>query len=130
MKRMNNRTSWIVLLLAMALCTPGAWAQATTGSILGLVMDQTGAVVVGAHVTATNSQSGLAYDGETNATGEYHVLYIVPGDYVVSAVAPGFQKTQLPPVTLVIDQKLVLNMKLQPGAASETVVVNDLPPVL
>lgn len=117
----------LAILFATATCLN---AQSTSGSILGQVMDQTGAAVPGVRVTATNAAGGMTYSTVSGATGEYHILSLVPGDYRVSAEIKGFETVQMPVVTLVIDQKLVMNLELKPGSVSETVQVTELPPTL
>ena len=68
-----------------------AHAQLYSGSISGTVTDPTGAVVVGAHVMATDRDKGFTYPGTTDSSGRYVLRSIPPGTYSVTARAKGFQ---------------------------------------
>ena len=54
-----------------------------TGIITGVVKDNTGAVIPGAHVTVRNSGTGLTTNTSTDAQGIYVSPPLHPGDYVV-----------------------------------------------
>lgn len=105
-------------------------AQTTTGSILGQVTDSTGAVIPGAAVTATEVNKGIEFRGRTDGVGNYVVLNVTPGHYKVTASAPGFETGEAQNANLVIDQKLLVNFQLKPGAAGTTVVVTQAPTLL
>jgi len=107
-----------------------AGAQATTGSITGQVTDSTGAVIPNAIITATDVNKGVKFHGQTNAVGEYIILSVTPGMYKVTASAQGFETGVAENANLVIDQKLLLNFRLKPGAASTTVIVTQAPTML
>src|SRR5580704_6795042 len=51
---------------AATLCVSCAWGQTVTGSVTGQVTDQSGAVVVGATVTAENTATRVKTSGQTN----------------------------------------------------------------
>ena len=51
-----------------------AIGQTVTGSITGVVTDQSGAFISGAHVTAHNLDTGVNTPTDTNSTGLYHIL--------------------------------------------------------
>src|SRR5215470_16658402 len=73
-----------------ALCLPGlAGAQTTTGTLRGTVKDETGGVLPGATVEATNDDSGFYRNFTSGANGFYN-LSLVPGPYTVKASLPSF----------------------------------------
>jgi Carboxypeptidase regulatory-like domain len=115
------------LLLGFA---ANATAQATTGSITGQVTDSTGAVIPNAVVTATSIDKGVEFHGQTNGVGEYIILNVTPGMYKVTASAPGFENGIVLNANVEIDQKLLQNFSLKPGASSTTVVVTSAPTML
>ncbi len=77
--------------LIALLCSP-APAQSTGGRILGRVADPTGAVLAGVKVTLTNEATGISRSGETNGSGDYNFVEVVPGSYELDFELTGFQK--------------------------------------
>src|SRR5437588_10842646 len=67
------------------------FAQINTGRILGTVTDQTGAVIGGANVTVTNTETGVARTLVADEAGEYVAPNLNPGKYSVRFMVPGFQ---------------------------------------
>jgi Carboxypeptidase regulatory-like domain len=122
-----------VLCLAIAwfaLAPMQSTAQATTGQIIGQVTDSTGAVVPGAKITATDENRGIVFTGVTDRAGNYTLLSVPPGVYSVTAAATGFADDKVEHATLVIDQHMALNFRLNVAAASSTVEVTAAPPPL
>lgn len=108
-------------------CKAGAQ---TTGSITGQVTDSTGAVIPNAAIVATEVNKGTEFRGRSDAIGNYVVLNVTPGTYKVTAASSGFKTAVAVNATINIDQQLLLNFKLNPGAASTTVVVTTAPTML
>lgn len=105
-------------------------AQVTTGTILGTVHDQTGAVVPNAIITVTDTGKGTKSSAKTNETGDYTVPFLIPGTYNVVAESPGFKRTASNNIVLDIDQKARVDLELVPGGATETVEVTTTPPLI
>ncbi|MGA8151845.1 MAG: TonB-dependent receptor [Terriglobales bacterium] len=105
-------------------------AQSTTGSIYGRVTDPTGAVVVGADVTAVNQATGVNYKSQSDAAGNYTVFSLPPGTYTVSVTNTGFQTAKINNVLITIDQKQLVNFQMNVGTSTETVTVTALPTLL
>jgi hypothetical protein len=78
--------SFSILLLASALMFSD-----TRGSVHGKVWDPTGAVVVGAVVTAENIIDGHSWVAQTNNEGEYELDHVQTGHYRMKAEVRGFQ---------------------------------------
>jgi hypothetical protein len=92
-------------------------------NLTGRVEDQTGAIVVGATVTATNVDTGVPHSAKTTAAGVYAIPFLPPGPYELKVEAAGFKTALRSGVVLQISQALEINMKLTAGSASQ--VVND-----
>ena len=92
-------------------------AQQTTGSIVGTVKDQTGAVVNTATVKATNVDTGFTRSAPTNSYGQYRIDYLPVGKYTVEVEAPGFQRFVQQNLALNVDQTLTLDVALTVGAS-------------
>jgi Carboxypeptidase regulatory-like domain len=129
----NCTSTALAFLLAIAGLASAALpcvGQATTGQVVGLVTDPTGASVANAAITVTDEDKGVSFQGQTDATGNYAVVSLPPGIYSVTAEAPGFSESKFTHVVVAIDQHLALNFKLKVGTASTSVEVTEAPPVL
>ncbi|HEX3435223.1 MAG TPA: TonB-dependent receptor, partial [Pseudacidobacterium sp.] len=113
-----------LLLIPTFLITCVAFAQTVTGNITGTVTDSSGAVVVGATVTAHNVATGVDTPVTTNDAGLYIIRFLPIGQYQVTVEANGFGKQILPTFSLEIDQTAKFNVQLQAGAAEQTVEVS------
>ena len=94
----------VACLLAAMLLLSSAFAQTVTGSITGVVTDQSGAVILGANVTAENSATSVKTSAKTNASGVYTIRFLPIGTYTVTVEANGFSTQKIPPFSLEIDQ--------------------------
>lgn len=119
------------LFLSMLLLLPSAAVgQTTTGNITGNVTDPSGAVIVGATVTAHNVATGVNSPATTNASGSYIIRFLPIGPYTVTVEASGFGTQSIPEFSLEIDQTAKFNVMLKPGSASQTVRVSGTAPIL
>jgi hypothetical protein len=127
----NHKLRSILALLLLALVLPmQAFGQVDQGSINGTVKDTSGGSIAGASVTLTNEDTGVTQTMTTNSNGEYIFSPIKIGRYSIMAEFRGFQKVQQKNVTVDVQQKVLADITLPAGAASETVVVNEAPPAL
>jgi Carboxypeptidase regulatory-like domain/TonB dependent receptor len=101
-----------------------------TGSIEGTVTDSTGAVLPGATITATNSDTGVKTTAVSTGAGRYVISLLLPGTYNVAVTASGFSTLSQQHIVVVALAALALDAKLSPGSTTESVVVTDEPPTL
>ncbi len=120
-----RRYSMLLLLLALAF---PALAQAPTGSVRGVIRDQSDAVISGAKVTIS-SKAGVTRAFNTKSDGEYQVGNLPPGEYEIRVAVTGF-KAGLAPVTVQVGENVTIDFKLEVGQASETVVVSGETPAI
>ena len=112
---------FIGLLLSVMTCG-SVWAQATA-QISGSIQDQSGAVLPGAEVTATQTDTGISRMTITNETG-YYVLPSLPlGPYRLEAGLPGFRTFVQRGIVLQVNSNPTINIVLQVGEVSEQVEV-------
>ena len=116
------------LSLAMCAMIP-AWAQ-DTGVLTGTVIDVTGAVVLGAQISAVNVSNNFESTASTNAEGLYRIPFLRPGTYRVRITAPGFKTFIRENVELRIGATLPINASMELGAVAESVQVNAAVPLL
>jgi len=77
------------------------------------------------NVVATNNKTGVAQSTLTNEAGVYIFASLQPGEYSVSAEAPGFRKAVSQHVQLEVSARISVDLKLELGAASESVTVES-----
>jgi Carboxypeptidase regulatory-like domain/TonB dependent receptor-like, beta-barrel len=119
-----------LLLLLMALPATLAWGQGFTAEVLGTVTDNSGASVPQAIISATNSGTGLKTTAVTDAKGSYTLPQLQPGNYSITVEASGFKRYFVEKLTLQVDQRQDLDVKLELGQVSETVnVTSEAPPI-
>src|SRR5215471_2488953 len=105
-------------------------AQDPRGTILGRVMDASGAAVPGAEVRATNESTGVAAAAKTNDAGNFTMPYLLTGNYILSCEHSGFKKWVRQGIEVRINDSVEVNIDLQIGATSETVEVSATTPLL
>ncbi len=113
-----------LLILALALITGGSLLASVTASISGTVTDASGAVVTGANVTATNVETGVVTTQTSNAQGFYSFQSLPLGKYTIGVQMAGFKSYTQTGLVLDVNSALVVDVKLQVGAASEKVEVS------
>jgi hypothetical protein len=117
------------LVLASCLWVVGAtgaspaWAQRTTASIRGTVIDQLNAVIPGATITVTNEETGLSRVTTTNEAGVYVTSELPVGRYTVQAELQGFKTASRTAIVLRVADDYAADFVLEPGTFSDTVTV-------
>jgi hypothetical protein len=120
-----------IALFVLFIGFPGAaWAQKDAGAIVGLVSDESGAVVSAANVTVTDAERGSRLAVTTNAVGEYVASPLRIGHYTVTVEKQGFKKAVAGPIEVNIQDRIAVDVKLTAGAISETMTVTGLAPQL
>src|SRR5947209_10054917 len=126
----GRRTLWfqrcdfrlgILLFLFITVFTSLCLAQEAT--IVGTVMDQTGAAVPNASITITNTDTGITRTITTGADGEYVVPDLRIGHYLIKASASGFSSGERKDLLLQIGDRTRIDFSLQVGNAQETITV-------
>jgi len=127
---MRSLTWLIVVSIGVLLAGLPVFAQTYTGRILGTVTDQTGAALAGAGVVITDVQRGVTRTLKTDQAGEYVAPDLSPGVYKVRAEARGFKAVERLNIPLEVAKDVRIDLTLQPGQVSETVVVSGEVPLL
>ena len=99
------------LLVLLFLGLPAAWAQISSGTIVGLVEDPSGAVIPNAEIAVKQIATGEVRTTHTNANGEFNVPFLQPGGYGVTASAGGFKSKNLSDISLRVDQTVNLHVR-------------------
>src|SRR5271170_2584853 len=101
-----------------------AWGQTGTSSLRGVVLDNSGAAVVGARITLVNTARALQRTTRSNNSGEYEFLALPPGTYTLTAEKDGFSKYEEKGLELLVNVASSVTVKLRVGAEVQNVEVS------
>src|SRR6478672_8479178 len=110
-----------IIVLSLLTCT-AMFAQATA-EISGTVKDQTGAVLPGAEIKATQTDTGIERTTISNETGSYVLPNLALGPYRVEVALPGFRTFVQTGIVLQVNSSPVVNARLEVGQVTEQVEV-------
>ncbi len=122
--RPSSRSLLVAATLILA-ASPMLQAADVTARIRGTVTDPTGSLIPGAIVTATNAETGVAFQAKTQQNGAYEFLHLPIGTYSVTVSAPGFTSFNASGIRLDIDTEYVEPVKLNVGSTQEISVKAD-----
>src|SRR5215468_9842091 len=115
-----KKQAWLLLFFLLSFSAVSL-AQGM-GSIVGTVTDPSGAVLAGAKITATEIGTGLIRMTTADSQGYYVISSLKPAQYTVTIESSGFRSSKQE-VTLLADQALTVNGRLQLGTPTEVVEV-------
>ncbi len=115
-------TSVLLFSIVVLLSGTRLAAQITNG-INGTVTDASGAVMVGADVTATNNATSVMSHTVTSSNGTFILVGLNPGQYTVVVTANGFKKFVQSGVTVEVSKMSGLNFQMAIGTTSASVQV-------
>ena len=117
------RPAAVVLLLVFS--SFASFAQTITGSIVGSVVDPSGAAVINAEVAAVQKATGAKRVAQTNQEGDFLLSSLQPGEYDVTVTATGFKTLQRTAIRLSAQETLPLGrLGMEIGAVSDQVTVS------
>jgi hypothetical protein len=119
----------IAIVATLAAAVPAA-AQQTTGTIAGRVMDEQGAAIPGATVTARSAQTGFVRTEVSDAEGLYRLNALPVGSYDVVAELPGFTRMEQKGVVVNVAQTVSVDIQLRVATLQETVTVTAESPLI
>lgn len=114
----------ILAILTLCIFPICASAQTASASLSGRVTDQSGAVIPGASVKATNVLTGVTTATRSNGAGDYVFAALPPGTYRLTVNAPGFSQSVTVGIRLFVQDRIARNVALRVGASDQTVTVN------
>ena len=120
----------VYLCLLTLLSAISVQGQMTSTTLYGQVTDATGAVVPGAQVSATNTDTNLSRKVQTNAEGEYRIELLPVGNYKVEATAAGFKRFVRTGIVLEVNVPARVDALLQLGDVSQTITVTEAAPLV
>ena len=103
-----------------------AFAQSTSGDVVGTVIDASGAGVAHATVTATNEATGVAATTQANEQGEFRISNLPAGRYTIKGAATGFQTLSLQGFSVTLNQTATAQLRLPVASATTNVEVSAM----
>jgi hypothetical protein len=129
MKRLSFFLALVVCIgVVFGLSVTSAKAQtASSGSVTGQASDPQGASVPGADVTLTDTATNSKQSATTNDSGRFNFPVVSPGLYDIVVSKSGFKIHKLTQQKVSIGLVLTVNVSMEVGSLSETVVVTSSP---
>src|SRR5574341_1543726 len=113
----------LTALLVVGLASDSTSAQVLSGSLVGAVTDQNGAVVPGAVVTVTNQGTGQVREAQTNSGGEYTITNVLPGIYDIKVTKQGFTTHTQTGMTITANNIARVDISMKVGNVTDVVSV-------
>src|SRR5260370_38648540 len=114
------------LILASTLC----FGQAGRSELFGAIQDPSGLPVPKAKVEAKHQGTTIRYSAVSDERGEYHILGLPAGRYVLTVEQPGFRMYRQSGITLRLADRTAIDMQLEVGQPSQSVDVTAAAPLL
>ena len=127
---MRRFTLGVLAAMLLALAPALVFAQQTTGTITGRIVDDQGAAVPGVNVVGRNTQTGFTRSDVSDAEGIYRLTALPVGTYDITAELQGFSKVENRGIVLNVGQTLDVNMTLKVASLAETVTVTGETPLI
>lgn len=118
------------IALICAISTAPVQAQTFYGSIVGTVTDQSGATISGANVTLTNTGTAERRTDQTDNSGNYQFVNLVPGVYRIDIETKGFKHLTREQVQVEVQSAVRIDAALQIGDVGQVVEVAAETPLL
>ena len=127
---MFSRSKLIGLMFMLCMTAASCLAQVSTATITGVVQDSAGALVPGAQVVVTQTQTNSTAQAVTDPSGVFSLPALPVGPYSMSVTAAGFASYARTNIVLTVGQVANFEVKLSVGATSETVTVKTGAPLI
>lgn len=118
------------LVSALLLAGLNLNGQTITGTIVGRVLDSTGAVIPDARIAATNQDTGYTRETTTDPSGLYTLALLPYGTYKIEATKAGFSDFTRSGIILRSNESIEINFELAPAALKQSVEVIGQTPLL
>ena len=123
--RLTKRV-WLTLFALACAALPLA-GQDARGTLLGRVTDSSDALIVGAAVKASNTQTGVQYTSITNSSGDYMLPFLIPGSYTITVEMQGFETSTRTGIAVRESDRITIDVTMQVGEASDSIQVPPTP---
>ena len=119
---MSKRTLGSISLLYFA--SVGCFGQAGRAELFGTILDPSNSAVPNAKVQAEDQATMVRYSATSDERGEYHILGLPAGQFVLTVEQPGFRMYRQTGITLRLGDQTLIDAKLEIGQPTQSVDVN------
>ncbi len=119
----------ILVIALFGACWPAA-AQSFRGSIVGTILDSTGAPIPGAEVTVKNAGTDLERSVNTDETGNYSIPELPLGEYSITVAKAGFDTVAQSGIQVDVAAERRVDITLRPGEVKSAVEVTAAVPMV
>jgi len=128
---MSTSTFGILRLsIFLVVSSAAASAQMPTASISGAVTDSSGAILIGATITARNLDTDISSSTASNQAGHYQILGLLTGRYRITASRPQFTTVERNDVALRVGDEIRIDVILPVGESRDSVLVDESTPLV
>lgn len=127
---MKSRFAAVFALTLPLILAPPALAQEFRGAIGGSITDPAGSPVAGATIIASETRTGVKTQTVSDATGQYTIPFLAPGDYAVAASMQGFKVASRSVFHLGSGEHPAIDFRLEVGDLTQSVEVSADAPLL
>src|SRR5258708_4251249 len=111
---------WMAMIILALTASTTALPQAVNNAqIHGVVQDSTGAMVAGAQVKATQTDTGRVQTTASSGDGTYSLPDLMIGAYMLEVTSPAFSKYAQTGIVLQVGQNVQVNVVLSVGSVSQ-----------
>ncbi|MBI2821441.1 MAG: TonB-dependent receptor [Acidobacteria bacterium] len=128
--RHSHLVIYLAILAALLFSSQLVLAQVTTGTILGTVKDETGAVMPGVSVAVKHLDTGALRTVVTDDEGRYRAPNLALGNYEIEAELGGFQTAVRTGIKLTVGREAIVDFALKLGAITERLTVTGEAPLV
>jgi hypothetical protein len=121
---LNKWAVAIVLVVALSFGSRSSYGQATTGTLVGNVVDNTGAAIANAKITIVNEATQVTVIATANGAGEYRLTDLPAGLYKISTSSQGFAVSSVTGFQIDANKSSTLSTSLTPASSTTTVEVS------
>ncbi|MGH9929771.1 MAG: carboxypeptidase regulatory-like domain-containing protein [Pyrinomonadaceae bacterium] len=120
---MKNFRFILTVVLALFVLAPSAFSQGSTGRLIGIVTDPSGAVIPGATVTVKDNQTGREQTVTASGEGSFNFPQLQIGNYAVTVTATGYSTFTATDVKIDLSRDNTLNVTMTVGGVKENVTI-------
>jgi Carboxypeptidase regulatory-like domain/TonB dependent receptor-like, beta-barrel len=118
------------LPLGLIFASTACFGQAGRSELSGSIQDPSGRAVPTAKVEAEDQATMARFATISDARGEYHLVGLLSGRYVLTVERPGFRTYHQSGIVLRLADRTSLDVKLEVGQPSQSVEVTAAAPLL
>lgn len=124
-----TRRLWLVPAVCLGMAG-FAYGQTANATISGKVTDQSGSMIPGANISATNVDTNVKRTTQSNSEGLYIIPNLIPGNYTLHAEFQGMKNVERSGIALRVGDRVSIDVAMEVGSQTEHITVTGEAPLL